>query len=327
MAILLCLLTVERVSIEFILEIIRDAPRSMEEAENETWKQNSVTFQLIERAKQNCNPRMAIELSEVEHYFLRTWPQLAAKTRSIVETSLNAVLDVFAKGMLHRLFCTETTITPDDIIEAGKIVIVNLPIKKYFGIGLVGQTIWKIGFQQRAEQRMPDENRPCLLYVDEAQNFLSLRDALHCATARGSRVCNLWLTQNISNVLVSLGGGDVAKASADSLLGLCMTKCFMSNADPLTNEWAQNLIGRRKIRLRSTSISHDPSPSLFFGGQSQVSSSSSEAFEYIVPSHTFTQLQKAGPPNMQAEAILFQGGRRWKSTGEPYCRVFINQGF
>ncbi len=328
-AIDLCLLTVGTVSIPHISEIIRDAPRSLDETRSLAWQASSVTHLLLKEIdRSNMSEGAREDLSQVEAYFMQSFPRLADKTRSCIEAGTSGTLQLFTKGMLKRLFCKGTTITPDEIIRDGKIIVINLPIKKYLGLGLVAQTIWKTAFQQRAEQRSPTEQRPCFLYIDEAQTLLSRRDAEFAATARSSRVCNLWLTQNLANLYMVTGADESGKAAADSLLGMAMTKIFHANSCPITAQWASDLIGKRKIRLRSSSINHPTSNgSLFFPELPQVTSSSAETFEYIVHPYEFSMLRKAGMPHRSAEAIVYQSGRRWRSTGESFCRIDFPQGF
>jgi hypothetical protein len=148
------------------------------------------------------------------------------------------------------------------------------------------------------------------------------------ATARQSRCANIWLTQNISNLYVALGGHDAGQAAADSLLGLCQTKIFHSNSDPVTNQWAANLLGRRKQRFMSISVNHPPvDPLPLFYQSPQFSTGLSEAFEHAVQPHEFARIPKGGPANgMQAGAIVFQGGRVW-SSGETYLFTSVKQGF
>lgn len=327
-AIDLVLLATGSLSIGHLLEVVRDAPRSRDQAESPDFKRNSLIGMLLERAGANVKSvNDSHDLEQVSEFFTKSFAGLAEKTRSVVESSLFGVLDQFARGKLHRLFGQGTTVTPDDIL-AGKIVVLNLPIKQYMGIGMLAQSLFKAQFQQRLEQRSVAENRPCFLYVDEAQGFLTARDMHFAATARSSRCVNVWLTQNISNVYMALGGDEAGRAAADSLLGLANTKILHQNADAVTNEWAATLIGRRKLTMRSSSTSHGSFNQWFPGDNTpQLSFSRSEAIEYIVQPHVFASLCKGGRPHGFAEAIVFQGGRRWAATGDSFVRVRIKQGF
>ena len=327
-AIDLVLLAKGSVWISHLVEIIREAPRSRDEARRPGFHENNVVGMLIEAAKKRQTSDAAFhDLEQVEEYFITSFAGLAEKTRSVIESSLMGVLDLFCRGKLYHLFSQSTTVTPDAILE-GKIIVINLPTKVFGGVGTIAQTIWKAQAQQRIEQRKPHEDRPCFLYIDEAQGFLSVRDMHFAATARASKCVNIWLTQNISNVYVALGGDETGKAATDSILGLAQTKIMHQNADPVTNNWSAELIGRRKLRMRSASIA-PPSQNCFtlFGEESQMTASFSEAYEFIVQPSDFVALTKGGRPHGYADAIVFQGGRRWSRTGDSYMRVSIEQGF
>lgn len=327
-AIDLLLLTQGHVSIPEMADVIRDAPRSMEELNSTEWRERSLVYTLLTGEGKMMSSLAENDLLEVGRYFTREFVTLSEKTRSIIEASLSGVLHLFLRGQLRNLFGGTSTVSPDDIIHSGKIVVVNLPIKSYFGVGAIAQSIWKMAFQQRAEQRAQGEDRPCMLFIDEAQALLSSRDANFAATARSSRVCNLWITQNISNLYMVTGGDETGRAAADSLLALASTKIFHANSCPLTGQWAADLIGKRRTRMRSSSVSHPkPNYKVFFQDQPQVSSSSSESFEYAIPPHFFSMLRKAGAAHKRAEAIVVQAGRQFKATGESYCRVYFEQGY
>lgn len=327
-AIDLVLLAKGSVWISHIVEVIREAPRSRDQARSPDFYKSNIVGRLIEIARERLKDDSALhDLEQVEEYFIKSFAGLAEKTRSVVESSLMGVLDLFCRGKLYQLFSRSTTITPDAILE-GKIIVINLPTKIYGGVGIIAQTIWKAQTQQRIEQRTPDEDRPCFLYIDEAQGFLSVRDMHFAATARSSKCVNLWLTQNISNVYVALGGDEAGKAATDSILGLAQTKILHQNADPVTNNWSAELIGRRRLRMRSASIAPPSQDSYsLFGVEAQVTASFSEAYEFAVQPSDFVALKKGGRPHGYADAIVFQGGRRWKLTGDSYRRVSIQQGF
>lgn len=316
-------------SVPFLLELLRDAPSSPEEARSAGWRSRSAVWLAIERGREKgFSPQDQHDFETAAHYFLEVWPALAEKTRSIVLAKLTGLIDVLGRGLLRTLFSGATTVTPDDAV-AGKIVVVNLPLKEFFTVGVMAQGIWKMQYQRAIERRKPDaDTRPCFLYLDEAQNLLTIRDMQFAATARSSRCANIWLTQNISNLYVALGADEGGRAAADSLMGLAQTKIFHANSDPVTNLWAADLIGKRKQQFYSSNVSQgqvrlftdwDDAPSSNYG--------SHESFEYVVHPHHFSMLQKGGPPLRRAGAIVYQGGRIWNASGDTYLLTHFDQGF
>ncbi len=311
-----------------IVEVIRDAPQSEAEVANPDWWKQSTVGQLLLRGEQmGLTPHVRHDFEQVKLYFTRTFPRLAEKTRSIIEASLMGVLDPFCRGLLYRLFCNQTTVVPEDTLD-GKIIVVNQPLKRDLTIGLLAQTIWKVLFQGRMEQRQEGETRPTFLIMDEAHMLLSLKDLQFFSTARASRVATLWMTQNLPNVLVALGENEGSNAKAESILSLAQTKIFCQNSCPVTNQWASDLIGRKRIWLSSSNVSSPRQNFLeiFPMDEEQISIGSSETFEYTLQPNEFTRLTKGGKHGY-CDAIVFQGGRNWRGSKENFARVTFKQGF
>ena len=54
------------------------------------------------------------------------------------------------RGKMRELFCSGTTIAPD-AVTAGKIIVVDLPLKEEWGeVGRVAAVLWKYCLQGRA---------------------------------------------------------------------------------------------------------------------------------------------------------------------------------
>ena len=325
----LLVLAVGKVCVEHILELMRDAPRSLEQAQDSGWQSDSVICMLLQlaREKQKADPQNLYDLGQVEQYFLKEFPSIAEKTRSVFEAGLLGVLDLFARGKLHWLFGRDTNISPAACFD-GKVIVVDLPVKSHMAIGMLAAAIWKRCFQQTLEQRKPGQDRPCFLVVDEFQNFISSEDMRFSATARSSKCVNLWLTQSIANLYTTLGGDEGGKAAVDAVLGLVNLKIFHSNACPESNQWASDLIGVRKSKAKSVSVNHAPERMLnLFEPDAGITSGFNDTFEPAILPHQFTSLLKGGPPHMISEAIVFAGGRKWQATGETFLKVSFDQGF
>ena len=173
-------------------------------------------------------------------------------------------------------------------------------------------------WQQAAERRNVKENpRPVFLWVDEAQNFATEYDMQFQATARSSRACTVYLTQNIPNYYAEMGG-EHSKYRVDSLMGNLQTKIWHANSDPMTNEHAAEVIGKSWQVRRNVGTS--------VGAESfNISSGETESFDYDVPPQEFSKLRKGGVPNdLIVEAFAFQNGRVWKN-GLTHLRVKFKQ--
>jgi len=197
-------------------------------------------------------------LGLTQGFFDDRYIPLADKTRSIIEFSLIAFLSSLQREPVRSLFCSgHSTVTPEECISEGKIIILDLPVKTYDKVGRDAQILFKYIWQRAMERRnvKEDGGRPVFLWADEAQNFLHEHDIDYQATARSSRVCTVYITQNINNYYAHLGGRD-GDARVKSFLGTMATKIFHANADVETNRYASDLIGDHWAFKRNRSISY-----------------------------------------------------------------------
>ncbi len=262
-------------------------------------------------------------------YALLEFPALSDKTRSIIVSTFTSMVDVFQRSVLRELFCTTTNVTPEAAAD-GKIIVIDLPVKEYGEVGRLAQVLMKYVFMRAIERRPPlDGMRPVFLWADESQNFTSPYDFQFQTTARGARVCTVYLTQNLSNYYATLGAGEEGRASADSLLANLNTKIIHANGDPVTNEWAAGLIGRSRQYFINASRSQPEdmfSALLGLRGGSQASGGITETMEYEVPPQRFTTLRKGGAAFCGlVDAIVFQGGRRFNASGKTWLPVTFQQ--
>jgi hypothetical protein len=238
--------------------------------------------------------------------------------------------------MLRNLFCTDLNFQPEDTFN-GRIIILNLPVKEFNELGQFAQVLFKFVWQRAVERRVPPGTsradaektiRPVFLWADESQFFATSYDALFQSTARSSRACTVYLTQNLPSYLATFSGSN-ARAQAEAFLGNLQTKIFHANGDPTTNNWAAESIGRtRQVQ--------------FYGGMSEglgakggagnlnQSAGGSQVFEYLVQPQEFTMLKTGGSEcDLKVDGIIFQGGRRWlvPTKEKPTTRNFIRHVF
>lgn len=316
------------ISISFMLEMMREVPRSLEQANSEEWRAGSMICNLLAIARAKATDALTLhDLNQIEGYFLREFPALAERTRSIFEAGLFGIIDLLSRGSLYATFGQSSNFTPSDC-EHGRIIVVSWPTSTHGAVGMIAQTIVKLAFQRMAQQRSGNDNQPVFQVIDEFQSLMTETDYQHCAVSRESRVVNVLITQSISSLYAVLGADDSGKAAVDSLLGLANIKIFHANADHISNTWAAEVIGRRMLRTRSCSLNHAPYRAFeIFPEQPGFTTTSAETVEYAVMPHVFTSLLRGGPPKLQTEAILFGSGRVWKTTNETYLKVVFNQGF
>lgn len=192
----------------------------------------------------------------VRKYFLHEFGSMGGRVRSTISESFMGLAEPFLSGLLFRHFSGGTNLYPEITFTENKIIILDFSVKEYLDAGIIAQSIYKMMFQQAVERRnIGDYPTPVFLWADEAQMFVNPYDQIFLTTARSKRVATVFLTQNIPNYLVVMGGGSDAKPKVDSLLGNLSTKIFHANMDAETNEYASRLIGQALFGMTSESKS------------------------------------------------------------------------
>ena len=193
-------------------------------------------------------------LKYLHEFFYDSFKNLSSKTRSIIEFIFSGFLYRLLREPVYSMFCRNVSnVVPEDCLQ-GKIILINLPVKKYHKVGRDCQILFKYIWQRAMEKRKAVKNcRPVFLWADEAQNFLHEHDADYQATARSSVISTVYITQNIPNYYACMGG-QKAEYRVKSFLGTLGTKIFHANADIETNKYSSELIGDAVFTNPSMSV-------------------------------------------------------------------------
>jgi type IV secretory pathway TraG/TraD family ATPase VirD4 len=313
-----------------LYKIINSAPQSPSDTKvkktedgqeiNSEWMENSFCAKLLFEAwnKEDLTESSRLDLEIVRDYWLTEFPTLADKTRSIIVSSFTGLADMFLRGTLRELFCTTTNIFPEFTHE-GVVIVIDLPVHDYSKVGQYAQAIFKYIWQKSTERRAKTENlKPVFLWIDEAQFFINSYDTKFQTTARSSRACTVYLTQNLPNYLNNLGDN-----LTYSLLGNLQTKIFHQNSDSRTNEYASHTIGRVWQDSISTNVSRQD---LEDQGKAGTGSSYNQIVEFDILPVEFSKLRKGGMENgLIVEGIVYQGGRIWQANKKSFLKVQFSQ--
>jgi TraM recognition site of TraD and TraG len=344
----LCRLAYGKVSVLDIYNIVQSIPRSLEELTSDRHKDNvfRVAFEsacsyaekkadlwqegietdrlkdLIEKGRLDDELRHHVPEYRTLHYldqfFIGNFIPLSEKTRSIIEYSFSGFLYRLLREPVYSLFCAnDSTFEPEDCLR-GKIIVLNLPVKIYDKAGRDCQILFKYIWQRAMERRDSSlGNRPVFLWADEAQHFLHEHDSDYQATARSSRICTVYISQNLPNYYANMGGNK-SDYRVKSFLGTLNTKIFHANADTETNLYASALFG--DVLFEKTSLGN----SIGVQNVSRSSNTSTE-FERAVRPEKFIRLKTGGPKNdYVVEGYMHRQGNPFAS-GANYSKVAFNQ--
>jgi len=334
-AIDLAVIATDDVDLSSLYRIITSAPNSLQQATDEAWKNHSVCHKLIRIGEEDAGKKNRVEdFALTQDYWLREFPNLAIETRSVIVSTFTSMADCFMRGLLRETFCKDTTFTPEDTFE-GKIIVLNLPVKEFNELGQFAQVLFKFVWQRAVERRIPPGTepakaeatiRPVFLWADESQFFVNSYDALFQSTARSSRACTVYLTQNLPSYFSAFGGQN-SRSDTESFLGNLQTKIFHANGDPTTNNWAADSIGKTRQAQFYGGLSEGLART---GGQINQNAGGNLVFQYLIQPQEFTMLRTGGEESeMQVDAIVFQGGRQWlaEEKNKPINQNFIRHVF
>lgn len=350
-----------RVRLADLMKLIDTAPQTVEQSNDPAWQAGSFCFRTIVRMLSEPAHRLPPPDEEtIGDFFRIRWAQRHSKMRSSIEANLSASISPFLTGTMRELFCTKTTVVPE-MAHQGAILIIDLPVKSHGSAGILAQHIWKYMFQQATERRPNSPHpttRPVFIWADECQFFVSSYDREFQSTARSSKACTVYITQNLPTFYTAMKGPN-ARDTVSALLGNFQTKIFHQNTDVETNKYGSDIINKqwqwvsnvgsnagtstnegvsRGSSGGSSSSSTDGGRGSSFsstGGWNKARNSGSgrstgsstgvaeQLHEELLPS-TFLSLRKGGlrlPP----EAIVIQGGTPFNLTGRNWLRCQFPQ--
>lgn len=325
----LCQLAKQDVTVRNLYDLAQSLPKDREQFSSEEWRNQAVFGQMWQRIENRAEHFKKDKESPdkytwdmVEPFFVNHFIDLSEKTRSIIEYSLIGFLFRLVRDPVYTSFCKNaSTVLPEDCYTEGKIILIDFPVKVFDKVGRDVQILFKYIWQRAMERRdvSKDGGRPVFLWADEAQNFLHEHDIDYQATARSSRVCTVYITQNLPNYLAHLGG-EHGKYRVQSFLGTLGTKIFHANADVETNEYASKLIGQGYKEKQSSSKS--------FSENMSITEGKSEALEYLVRPEKFVALRTGGPGyDFWVSAIAHKQGMPWNATKRNHRGMEFNQNY
>jgi hypothetical protein len=149
----------------------------------------------------------------------------------------------FTKGDLAKIFCTSTNVVPE-MSQHGAVIVLDFPLKIWQRGGILAQHIFKYSWMRAMERRPKTEPvRPCFLWGDEYQLFISSYDNEFSSTARSAKACTVYLTQSIP-ALKDAVKSTAAKDTVDTLLNNFQTRIIHTCLDDVTRLWASDAIGK-----------------------------------------------------------------------------------
>jgi type IV secretory pathway TraG/TraD family ATPase VirD4 len=312
-------------SIPTLRDIVRSAPISRDQAKDPHWQEQSACWFFLEKARlrcENADSEMQADYAECRAYWLDDFANLSEKTRSIITLMFTKIAQFFTTRPLRKLFCTDTTLRPEDTFD-GAVIIVALPTQEFRTVGKICALVWKYCWQLAVMRRKPAPQgeylRPVCCWADEyADTFLSKSDAIFVACARQSAGCMVCLTQNISQYRKRLG-----EDGFESFISNLQTLFVHQSTGP-TCRWMSERLGERWMRISGINVGQSGRDGLTTQATASSGLNLSEQRRFLVEPHVFTTLKRGGPPHFEVEAICYMGGHIF-DNGLPYKQLLFRQ--
>jgi hypothetical protein len=313
----------ERVSIANLDSTFKSFPTDLNRESDKQWKADHRVGQMIDIINANraqLTPDQLSDLDIVGTYIFDHWPSFDPRPRSSVEMTWSGMADKFLFNPYNRIFSSgKCDFTPEDTTHRNKIIICDWPMLKVgHETGRTINIISKLIFQRAWLRRDLNESpNPCLLSQDEMQYFIVPKwDNFFQQTCRGSRIANLCLTQNISNISEAFGEEYIG-SKTKSFLGNFGTKIFLQQNEIDTCTYAADQIGKHWVYVDSWGAgSNEGHTHTHFTGNKQL--------VHIVEPLEFQKLKKPDGQNPLAEAIVYKSGETFKAN-KNYLRVHFSR--
>lgn len=282
-------------SIELLRKIQLSAPLGNHHLADEDWLAQSTCWQCLKQAEKQVE---AGELSRndfmrVLNFWVKDYATLDVKPRSSIDVMFAVLVDAFtAEEPIRYILSGNSTVTPDDVINHGKIVILSLPTNIYHGAGRMAQFCFKYSFQRVMLARRKPLNggamRPTVLWVDEAHAFAHPFDSQYFREVRSNRGINVYLEQGIGGYMQAMNFH--SSAQVDDFLQNLATKFFFQNNSPETNRFAADAIDKVLIDKDSKSFGYSTNGM-------NISDSTSQEERHQIISGQFGLLKRGGQKN------------------------------
>ena len=304
---LIALIRATRPELPPSLSEVHDA--AMSDAMLDRWGE-CVTVELLNENKQ---------ASRAVDYFQDVWGPMPDNTKGSIRAYVGNMLGAFLQDPYDELFAGHSSETLSDMLDAGRILYVHMPIADREVMAQVVSTFVKLEYYREVLKR-PNKSRPSFFLCDEFQSFFTVGQGRGDADAfertRQSNHANIIAFQNLNALLKQTPRPEPVY----NLLGNCATKLFLRNTDKDTNEFASVLFGEHVETLSNSSIGIGQG-ARGRGGSSSVSGSSQYAAK--VKKDEFTQL---GVPSREdgisyAEVMAHLGARARIETGRQRWNV------
>lgn len=241
------------------------------------------------------------ELLSCMNFFQKEFFSLDSRTLSILKSEISRITNIFVSDYdVSKAFCPQKEEINfkgfDDVLENGKIVVLNMNIAEYKNLSKIIATYLKLDFQTTVMNKLNTQNpiRKSCFISDEYHEYVTLTDADFFAQSREAKCINIVATQSYSSILNTIKNEVSVKVIIQNLVN----KIWFRTDDVFTIEEAQKIIGKEEKEKSSVTISENAKETnynywfnAFISRDSNVSESYNKftQTDYVYDTNFFTQ--------------------------------------
>lgn len=250
---------------------------------------------------QKLNQEDMYNLLSSLNFFEKEFLQLDSRTLSILKSETTRITNCFLSD--YEIFKTFNPTKEEenfygfkDLINTGKIVVLNMNISEYKNISKIMAAYLKLDFQTEVLSRLSYQKnlRKVAFISDEYHEYVTINDADFYAQCREAKCINILATQSYSSLLNSIKDETTLKVLIQNLVN----KLWFRTDDYFTIEIAQKQLGKEEKEKTSTTISEGAKETYYNFLTNTLNSNNSNIsesinkysqFEFIYDTNYFTQ--------------------------------------
>lgn len=233
-------------------------------------------------------PSELFNLNTSLDFFQNEFYSLDQRVLSILKSEITRITGLFVSDYdIRNTFCPNINELNfngfNDVIDKGKIVVLNMNIAEYRNLSKIIATYLKLDYQSEILSRLSSTCKTCAFICDEYHEYVTNTDADFFAQSREAKCINIVATQSYSSLLNALKDNYACKVITQNLIN----KLWLRTDDLLTIEDAQKQIGKEEKEKISKSISENAKETNFDFLTNTLRSKDSNISESI---NSYTQL-------------------------------------
>ena len=193
-------------------------------------------------------------------FFEKEFFSLDSRTLSILKSEISRMTNIFVSDYkVSKVFCPPKSDVNfkgfKDVLEKGKIVVLNMNIAEYKNLSKIIATYLKLDFQTEVLSRLGSNGtiRKNAFICDEFQEYITTTDADFLSQAREAKCINIIATQSYSSLRNALKDDMASKVIIQNIIN----KIWFRTDDIYTIEESQKLLGKEEKEKFSTTISEN----------------------------------------------------------------------